>query len=347
MSWDNVKGVSSASIWTDNPDMTQAYLFANGTHQVKLTIGVSLSLSGEGPTEEEVKTALTLIDFETGEELSHLKAGDQGKYLSVYQPNMPAVVKAIETSSSGTYQYEFDYYLSSDSIINANYASEKVALLLSYIDHNGNKIDYQTASGSKSQSYVAVTVYPPKKYGTSDSSSTPVIIKLKNDKPEYKISNHPNNTVIHDSSVQIYSLIIDDSYFRLISYEASSDILSIYPFYSYGDMDEMEGDSAEYKANESYFIPENKLNQGRGSYVTQLQFIYNQSKGNVFTIQITTNQEQNELIFINVWSYFYLGDASYSSNTGSASFSAFDQFGNQLEIEVTYKDSELKITNIY
>lgn len=168
MSWDNVKGVSSAQIWTDNPDMTQAYLFANGNHQVKLTVGLSFTLSNAtqpGPTEDEVKAALTLIDYETAAELSHLKIGEKGGYAYVYQPNSPTAIKSLpvrDASNLGAYQYELDYYLSSDSTFNSNYASEKVALLLTYTGSTGTEIDYRTSSGSKSQSYVAVTVYPPK-----------------------------------------------------------------------------------------------------------------------------------------------------------------------------------------
>jgi len=350
MSWDNVKGVSAAQIWTDNPDMTQAYLFANGNHQVKLTVGLSLTLSDAtqpGPTEDEVKAALTLVDYETGAGVRFIKTGAKGGYDYVYQPNMPAtinVLSASDTSNPGAYQYELDYYVSSDSTINANYASEKVALFLSYINSSGAEVDYNTASGSKSQNYVAVTVYPPKKYGTSDSSSTPVIIKLKDDEPEYKISNHPSGTLeINDSNVSIYSLLIDDGNFRIISYLGSS---SIYPFHTDSDLVQQDGDQWQYTATENYLIPDNKLNEGSTTYSSQLQFVYNKSQGNIFTIDVNVSQEPNEIIFIKVWSKFFIVNETFSDNDGTSSFSAYDQFGNIINIEVASTNDGFNIKNV-
>jgi len=350
MSWDNVEGVSSVQIWTDNPDMTQAYLFANGNHQVKLTIGVSLSLSGEGPTYEEVKTALSLIDFETGAGISHLKTGDKGEYAYVYQPNEVSSVKVLDTDASGTgaYQYEVDYYLSSDSTINENYASEKVALLLTYIDGNGNKIDYQTASGSKSQSYVAVTVYPPKKYGTSDSASTPVIITLKDDKPKYQVTNKTQNIdEIEDSSAEIYSLRIDDNYFRIINFVTSNDIPSNHPFYIDGSSAGQESvGHYRYAANEAYIPTDNKINQGYVSYNTVLNFDYNGDGGSLITVSVTVTQEPNELILIKLWGDILFSDETFSNKKSTASFSVVDQFGNLLNIEVGMTDGQFNINSI-
>lgn len=352
MSWNNVKGVSAAQIWTDNPDMTQAYLFANGNHQVKLTIGVSLTLSNAeqpGPTEDEVRAALSLIDFETAADLSFLKTGDKGSYAYVYQPNMPEKIKAIETTSdSSTYQYEFDYYVSSDDIINANYGSEKVALLLTYTDASGNKIEYYTASGSKSQSYVAVTVYPPKKYGVAGSSSTPVIINLKDDKPKYEVTSSAQNTdEIMDSSAETYSMRIDDSYFRIISFQASADIPSNHPFYIDGSSSGEESvGHYRYASNEAYIPTDNKLNQGYVSYNTILQFDYNGSGGNLITVSISVTQESNELILIKLWGDILFSNETFSNNHSTALVCVFDQFGNPLNIQIGMTNGEFDINSV-
>jgi len=349
MSWDNVEGVSSVQIWTDNPDMTQAYLFANGNHQVKLTIGVSLSLSGEGPTYEEVKTALSLIDFETGAGISHLKTGDKGEYAYVYQPNEVSSVKVLDTDASGTgaYQYEVDYYLSSDSTINENYASEKVALLLTYIDGNGNKIDYQTASGSKSQSYVAVTVYPPKKYGLPNSNSTSVTLSLLDDKPDHKVIDiYQYVQEVSECHVKIFKLYIDDSYFRIIYLEGSDEIFTGNPFNIKGSKTTTPYPYDEFRVAEHYICKDNRVNQGTSSYSTQFNFMYNITGINFFTGEVSIYQQPNDIIFLRVWADVYAINENYSDHSGSLSFSAYDQFGNKMDIEVKATDDGFTINSV-
>lgn len=352
MSWDNVKGVSSAQIWTDNPDMTQAYLFANGNHQVKLTVGLSLTLSDAtqpGPTEDEVKAALSLVDYETGAGVRFIKTGAKGGYDYVYQPNMPAtinVLSASDTSNPGAYQYELDYYVSSDSTINANYASEKVALFLSYINSSGAEVDYNTASGSKSQSYVAVTVYPPKKYGTAGSSSTPVIIALKDDKPNYTNEQTANES---NEKVSIYQLRIDDGYFRIISFQANNTVQSPNPF-TRRATNNSSGGAGHYPVWVTYeaFLPvQNKINQGAASYDSKLTITYNNNNYAYFSLTVTVNQEQNEIIFIHFYSEINdTSEVGFVNNTSTASLFALDQFGNELNVIVSEDNDGIKIDSV-
>ncbi|WP_312669959.1 hypothetical protein [Pseudescherichia sp.] len=352
MSWDNVKGVSAARIWTDNPDTTQAYLFANGNHQVKLTVGLSLVLANTtqpGPTEDEVKAALSLIDFNTGAGISHLKTGDKGEYGYVYLPNMPEQIKALpvsDASNPGAYQYELDYYLSSDSTVNANYASETVALLLSYTDVNGNKIHYQTGSGSNSQSYVAVTVYPPKKYGVAGSSSTPVIIEIKDDQPQCSYS---YSTPLQNLAVHTCNLRIDDGYFRIIKFQADSGTESNNPFYRHGTNVAPGGIAYDetWETNEGFLPVENKLNQGRVSYKSTLSIIYDDENRYFFNITVPVEQEANEIIFIHFYAIINPpDDTGFDNKIDTASLSALDQFGNKFYIEVGKTNDGFQINSI-
>lgn len=346
MSWNNVKGVSSAQIWTDNANMSQAYLFANGNHQVKLTIGVSLTLSDPtqpGPTEDEVKTALSLINFETGADLSFLKPGNKGSYAYVYQPNVSEKVKSIEvTSDSSTYQYEFDYYVSSDSTINADYASEKVALLLSYTNASGDKIEYYTASGSKSQSYVAVTVYPPKKYGMLGSTMTAVIFKNFDAQPNYTsdISSFVDTFIVH--SVYIYGLAIDDPYFRFVSYQAPDTRLSPTPFRQIIESNYSTGQTPGYRLSQGFLLKHNDVKSMGKSYIADVAVMEkdtekNEPDGEIAALHVTVYQSTGQIIFIN-----FDVDVSWTNNqndtlfkeSASAKFTAYDQFGNSAHIEV-------------
>ena len=345
MSWDNVKGVSSAQIWTDNPDITKAYLFANGNHQVKLTVGVSFVLSNTaeaGPTEDEVKAAITLIDYQTATGLSHLKTGDKGTYAAVYQPNSPVAIKAVEDSNTGAYQYEFDYYISSDSTINASYMSEEVALLISYTGSDGKPVNYSTASGSKSQSSVVVTVEPPKKYGMSDPNLTPVIFNTLEDKPSYTTdtSSFVDTFIVH--SVEIYGLSIDDSYFRFISYQAPDTRLSPTQFRQIIESNYSAGDTPGYKLSQGFLLKDNDVKSMGKSYsalvgVMDADTDTGEPNGAIAELDVDVYQRSGQIIFINFdvdvsW-YNNYGDTLFKESA-SAKLTAFDQFGNPAYIEV-------------
>ncbi|SUG22986.1 Uncharacterised protein [Salmonella enterica subsp. arizonae] len=72
MSWENVAGLSKIQIWAEScssSDGDEAFLFVNDNHQILITVGVSLALyetSKAGPTLEEVKSAISLIDNSDG-----------------------------------------------------------------------------------------------------------------------------------------------------------------------------------------------------------------------------------------------------------------------------------------
>jgi len=349
MSWDNVKGVSAAKIWIDNPDTTQAYLFANGNHQVKLTVGISFvpvtASDPSGPTEDEVKAVLTLIDYQTGAGLSHLKDGNKGEYTYIYQPNLPAEVKSIAASDSIVYQYEFDYYISSDSTINKDYASEQVALLIS----PPNIVPYSTDSSSKSQSYVAVTVYPPKKYGMSDSNMTPIRLLLKDDNPKSQVTSYDPNTysVNLDTTVcKIHSLRIDDAYFRLLSISDQNDVTSDYCYYRDGTYENVDAASTQgYFMHDSYLPIGNKLNQGHISFSAHL-YVNLDSNENIFSFTVNVNQEPNEIIVVSYSGHAEFINGDFENKHDTLSFTSLDQFGNPIKIELGDDDKEPAIISI-
>ena len=354
MSWDNVTSVYSVKIWTDNPDTTQAYLFANGNHQVKLTIRLVFNIidaNQPGPTQDECKAAVSLVDYQTGADLSFLKVGDKGAYTYVYQENRPAEVKPLPEEDNPTAtspksgSYEFDLYVSSDSTINANYAAEKVALFISFIDASGTEITTNTTSTGK-PSYVSVNVYPPKKYGKSGSASTPVVIKLKDDKLSY---NYDYSHSVDDLTVSAWSLRIDDSYFRIVNFQAASGVQSNEPFYRHGDNVAAGGIAydEDWETKETFVPTENKVNQGHLAYDSTLEIIYDDAGKYFFKITVTVHQEANEIIFINFYAVIKPpSDSGFDNKTDTASLSAYDQFGNKFTVEVSNNGSGLQINNV-
>jgi len=345
MSWNNVKGVSAAKIWTDNPDITKAYLFANGNHQVKLTVAVSFVLSNTaeaGPTEDEVKAAITLIDYQTAAGLSHLKTGDKGAYAAVYQPNSPVTIKAVEDSNTGAYQYEFDYYISSDSTINASYMSEEVALLISYTGSDGKPVSYSTASGSKSQSYVAVTVEPPKKYGMSGSNMTPVVFNTLDDKFQASattVSSWINH--LYETSAILYSLRIDDSYFKIINFITTNTPESPNACLQHTISNFSDDNDYEYVFAHSFLIANKPLLATLNVYSTNLDIM---SSDSWILIEYSgqVSQSPGELIFAYINSHMIYakgGPGPIAESSGPATLTAYDQFGNDTDIVINSDDN--------
>ncbi|WP_312212244.1 hypothetical protein [Pseudescherichia sp.] len=348
MSWNNVTGVSSATIWTDNPDTTQAYLFANGNHQVKLTVRLVFTVvdaNQPGPTQDECKAAVSLVDYQTGFELSFLKAGDKGEYTSVYQENMPTAVKplpevddqTVSVAKSGS--YEFDFYVSSDSSINANYASESIALLVTYTDSSGTEKTYDTTPAGK-PSYVSVKVYPPKKYGMPNSNITPIIFKTLDDTPKYTTSEGTGVYSVSVKKLTIYSLRIDDSYFRLTSFQAPNTRLSPVQFRQIIESNYSAGNTYGYVLSQGFLLEENNLKGENKSYTASVNVMEEHSgnpNGAVVSFSVDVYQQPYEIIFIN-----FEADVSWEKNadnalfksSDSAKFTVYDQFGNPANVEV-------------
>ena len=340
MSWDNVKGVSAAKIWTDNPDMTQAYLFANGNHQVKLTVAISFVLSNtteSGPTEDEVKAAITLIDYQTSAGLSHLKTGDKGTYAAVYQPNSPVAIKAVEDSNTGAYQYEFDYYISSDSTINASYMSEEVALLISYTGSDGKPVSYSTASGSKSQSSVKVTVEPPKKYGTSVSNLMPIIFDTIDD--QFHVEPTWGKQYISQTSTptaSTYAVRIDDSYFRISYFKTSNTPVSPYAFLQHTLSNDSGHDDYAYEYAHSFLLVNQPQYNKINNYDINL-YIQDSTSENLVQYSGKPTQGPGVILFVRIHcsiEYYETRGTPLAESSGPAIFTVYDQFGNTADVTV-------------
>ncbi|WP_312410498.1 hypothetical protein [Pseudescherichia sp.] len=359
MSWDNVTSVASAKIWTDNPDTTQAYLFANGNHQVKLTVRLIFNVvdaNQPGPTQDECKAALSLVDYQTGADLSFLKVGDKGEYTYVYQENRPAEVKPLPDADEETVtlphsgSYEFDLYVSSDSTINANYASESVAMFISFIDASGTEITYNSTANGK-PSYVSVKVYPPKKYGMSGSNMVPIILNTIDDNATFSEISH-NGVVTHryDPSAMIYGLKINDGYFRLKNYQAPNVVVSPYAFMQHIIVDDDNEPGYYYTVAHCFMPNQNKLGGVALEYNCDVAFV---TKNNYFLIEyaVKVHQQPSQLIFIRFYCRIMYTDSNndgpMANSSNPVKLVVFDQFGNSADIEIGNDgDGYLKITSV-
>ena len=200
----------------------------------------------------------------------------------------------------------------------------------------------EAAAGRRSQSSVAVTVYPPKKYGMPDSAMTAVVFNTLNDKPNYttETSSFIDTFIVH--SVQVYGLAIDDSYFRFIGYQSPNTRLSPAQFRQIIESDYSAGDTPGYKLSQGFLLEDNDVKSMGRSYSANVAVMdkdpdTGEPNGEIACLDVTVYQQVGQIIFINFdvdvsW-YNNYGDTLFKESA-SAKLTAFDQFGNPAYIEV-------------
>ncbi|EML8490113.1 hypothetical protein WAB73_003345 [Salmonella enterica subsp. enterica] len=347
MSWDNVAGVSKFNIWTESNSSSEgdeAFLYVNGLHQVKVTVGLTFSLvdpSASGPTDDEVRSALTLIDNNDGGALKHLVEGDKGSYTTIYDPNHVTVAPGIKDSD---YQYEIDYYLSSNSTVNADNASEEVSVKLIYTDASG--YDYDDDMSEQGQYYekdnVKVTCYAPKKYTTSDFS-----LKRETVSATWHQTASSSWT---DYDTYLYRFRMSCDYYLLENMNLDNPSSTV--FGSTGDFClgfKTEKTSAlKWDSVSDCYGTTDVYGMGEKSYTAKLYDDQNFSDGySQFSVYdgyhtVNINQGENEYIFVSTYVTEEQSIGSYHY-TGSRSFNAYDQFGNYIEVTILIDSDDNRV----
>jgi len=234
MSWDNVSDIKNIKIWTDYNDSTQGHLFVNDNHQLKLNVGISFTLNSgttEGPTEDEVKSALSLINNQDSGPLKYLSVVEEGIYTAVYDPYHVSTGPSDDTSNTGdgVYDFIFTYYVTSPFSINAETHAESVALKLvyPYTDAKGDTTEVVKETSAKgnyyTKTYVSVSCYPSMLYGPSNQNRIALkVTYLKVDSSDIVHLNSGNYTH-EDDAFRRYWLYIDHSYFNIFSFDGSQE----------------------------------------------------------------------------------------------------------------------------
>lgn len=330
MSWENVTGVKYINIWTGYSDTTQGHLFVNGNHQLLLTAGITFNLKSgttEGPTQDEVAQALSLINNQDGGPLKYLAVVDENIYTALYDPNhvQAEPVANPDSAGDGIYDYTFQWYVNSSTAINKGFWSEGVALKLVYSTDGSNSVVVDTSvHGSSTKANVTVCCYQPVLYGNKGENRINISISSKqvassdcSDKAGN--FNHAGDTFI------VYWVYIDDSYFKLFNFDGCTDPdpdVVHQGFYIHKEKSTVEWDHVF-----NSFFPNVKCGAFDFSTQVAVRSGPDQSYPVVVTEQITVHQQENQITFISGFSSAqglkYAGEVDKRQ-----AVLAYDQFGN-------------------
>ena len=359
MSWDNVLDVKNIKIWTDYSDSTQGHLFVNDNHQLKLNVGISFTLDTgetEGPTEDEVHSALSLINNQDSGPLKYLSIVEAGRYTSVYDPNHVSIDPQNDIDD-GIYDFVFTYYVSSPSNLNAEIHSESVALRVEYSKTNdeGTTTVVVKETSAKGNYYtktcVNIICYSKKLYGksgqhrinlkmgTTDLASTDYHIILSN-------YNH------EEDSLEVQWLYIDDSYFKIYYLEGGQE----------PDTDPNPGKDTD-RLVYPYFISCNKASTmwdyiknshfpnikcGEFDYTVQISVTNTINPDHywpIFRANVIVHQKENQVSFIHA--YTKAEHLNYNEPTSSRVYlNIYDQFGNSAYVVITSESKSSDVLSV-
>lgn len=335
MSWENVAGISKFQIWAESSSSSEgdeAFLFVNGNHQVQITVGLSLSLwdtATAGPTQEEVKSALTLVNNNDGGSLNHLVTGSKGNYVSVYDPSHVDATRVTETD----FQYEINYYLSSNTTINPNIASEEVSVKITYTNSDGTFITDMSQQGEGSvKDYVKVTCHTEKKYGLSGSNKTEIILSEDTNSPEHTFKQSCDYKT-DDATLWLYRLVINDSYFKIVdvNYGENQKTYQNIQTLAYGYD---QSSAAMWMYTTSVFCPTFLYGVGEKNISDTYQ--YNVGNIDSIYVQYKCTQHNNEIILLAAEIDINRHDAITGHSDSKGGLNLHDQFGNKIKVAFNY-----------
>ncbi len=343
MSWDNVSGIKNIKIWTDYSDVTQGHLFVNDNHQLTLNVGLAFNLhdaDSEGPTEDEVYNALSLIDNLDSGPLKYLTIVEANRYSAIYDPNHNQAVTDDDTDTvdDGIYDYQFSYLVASPTSVNAACYSEGVALKLAYsvTDSSGNtsqKVIETSASGTGSsvKTYVAVVCYPAKLYGNKGEHRTNINYSTQ-DVQEGDSKDSDNGHWNHsDDAFKIIWFYIDDPYFKLFYFDGCiepDDSVLQNPFYIYLDNG---SNKPEWSRIYNTFFPNVKCGEMDFYTTIAVRPDLNPDHKIAVTERINVHQKENQITFIAA--HTAVQGVDYSTDVDNHVYiRAYDQFGNSTYI---------------
>lgn len=344
MSWDNVSDIKNIKIWTDYADSTQGHLFVNDNHQLKLNVGISFTLKSnttEGPTEDEVYSALSLIDNQDSGPLKYLTIVTENTYTAVYDPYHAEAVTTDDTADvdDGIYDFLFTYYVSSPTSLNAETYFEGIALKLEYTvinsDGTPNQVIKETSVKGNyyTKTYVNVVCYPTKLYGIQYQSRT----SLKSVKTQVS-GVHYYNGHYENSGDTSYSVVIsiDDAYFKIFHLAGAQEpdaLSTLQPLYI-----SFYEDSPMWDHVNNAFFP--NIQCGAKNYTVTAEVRSNLSYDSyyqIFDADIPINQQEGQITFVAVHTDVKRTGYNWACNNYQY-LSAYDQFGNSMYIVIAFNN---------
>jgi len=340
MSWDNVSAVHTIKIWTDYSDSTQGHLFVNDNHQLKLYAGIDFDLNAgttEGPTDDEVRSAITLVNNINGGPLKYLTIVDKNNYNAVYDPYHTQAVDQDDTSNvdDGVYDNVITFYVSSPLSVNAEAYSESVALTLEYHgtnpDGTAKDIFVDTSAAAEKGGFatsVSVVCYPAKLYGNKGENRT-CITYSSTEVAEDDCWDVDDGHYNHDNDqFHVIRFYIDDPYFKLFYFDGCTEPDSSVvhnPYYRYREY--IQG-NPQYDHLYNAFFPNVRCNNSEPTldFDTKIAVRPDDNGMIAVTENITVHQQQNQITFIGARTTVKSCDITDKSTY--VYLRVYDQFGN-------------------
>lgn len=362
MSWDNVSDIKNIKIWTDYADSTQGHLFVNDNHQLKLNVGISFTLKSgttEGPTEDEVYSALSLIDNQDSGPLKYLNIVTENTYTAVYDPYHAEAVTTDDTDDvdDGIYDFLFTYYVSSPTALNAETYFEGVALKLAYSVTNSSGTttevikDTSTKGNYYTKTFVNISCYPAKLYGAQGENRTNLKMgstKVASGDYHIILSNYTHE----DDDLEVQWLYIDDVYFKIYYLEGGqepdpdpnpgkdTDRL-VYPYYVYYNKASTMWD---YIQN-SHFP---NIKCGEFDFIVQVSVTNTMNSDHywpIFRANIVVHQKENQVSFIHA--YTKAEHLNYNESKDTRVYlRIYDQFGNNAYVTITSESKSSDVLSV-
>ncbi|KFC07447.1 hypothetical protein GTGU_01831 [Trabulsiella guamensis ATCC 49490] len=342
MTWKNVSGISKFQIWTEacasSTDGSEAWLFVNGRHQIKVTVGLTLALkigTTELPSVDEVKNALTLINNKDGGNFKYLVEGSAGTYCKIYEPSHSSLQANLKENN---FHYVFEHYFSSNTSKNPNIASEEISVKLTYTDSDGKLwVNDMSANGDFYQKgFVKVHCLSAKnnKHKLVKNTSQPYYNIF-----DFSSWNH------EDPYVDVYRMTIEDTYFLIQDFSLSPQswrkkqkgITCL-------GLDMYQSDGPKWQNTTQCFCP--TLDHGLGEkWYSVDAYVYkwpDQNDGSYygnFRIEGYT-QKAHEIVFFCTTIDYDQRNSNHCVQRPTARFITHDQFGNESTVDVAIKWGE-------
>ena len=338
MSWNHVLDVKNIKIWTDYSDSTQGHLFVNDNHQLKLNVGISFTLDTgetEGPTEDEVHSALSLINNQDSGPLKYLSIVEAGRYTSVYDPNHVSIDPQNDIDD-GIYDFVFTYYVSSPSNLNAETHSESVALRVEYPQTNADGtttvvVKETSAKGNYyTKTYVTVLCYAPMLYGNSGENRKVISLGHKTvaDSDCFDVEGHFNHS---GDNFKVYWLYIDDPYFKIFYFDGCNEPDENIVHDAFYILKEYSKPRWDHIFNS--FFPAIKCGELTYDVKIAVRSDPNHAYDVIVTENITVHQEENQITFLTGFSSAEALREATDVNK-YVYVRLYDQFGNNSYIVV-------------
>ncbi|WP_340617721.1 hypothetical protein [Xenorhabdus entomophaga] len=347
--WDNVDHIKSVVIGAGDASSynSAGTLFINAAyddnnlveaHSLPIYVGISFTLINDkpGPTDDEVRAALTWVNSGTGASVSgyldNFPSSVTDTYHQYYYDESSSQLQRSSSNENYDHNLTYSLYAGKNALSGE---TVDLALNLTATLSDGTQFIWWSGTGQTPQASLPINFVAAKTYRTTGSESTPIVSQVKNSNPPYTITDSNFN---HDhDKVQLWSVFIDDpnGIFVIHDYledynEQYGDTYMTYPNYESKEKDTVMWDTVYTSGGTWYQIGQKTYDHAYNVYSGT------DGKGGnlIFSIKVTIEQSDNEIVFIYAQTNIeHLKDEASGNNYPLIHL--HDQFGNRAAVSIS------------